>query len=114
MGIDALAKEKDQKQHDKRPTQSLEQPDASRLTSPSSQSFNGLILNAVGGSFPLLEVKYNGVTRSLLVDTGSADIWMTVADYQCLNASGFPIPRTRCNYNDPYLSAPILQTGIET
>lgn len=51
------------------------------------------------------EVSFNGISRYLLVDTGSSDTWMISQDFQCMNAQHKPVPRATCNLGDPYIGS---------
>ena len=62
----------------------------------------------------LVEVKFNNVPRSLLIDTGSADTWMLAPHYQCLDAKGKPVSQSTCAYGDPYTGPPIPQINNQT
>ena len=73
------------------------------LTRPSDQEIQQLI-----------EVSFNNVPRSLLLDTGSSDAWMVTPDVQCLDADLSPVPRSECKLGDAYDGPEILQIGNET
>ncbi|KAH8701953.1 aspartic peptidase domain-containing protein [Talaromyces proteolyticus] len=49
-----------------------------------------------------VEVKFNGVPRYLLLDTGSSDTWMFAEDFQCKNANGTSVPQSQCKIGQPY------------
>jgi hypothetical protein len=62
----------------------------------------------------VIEVSFNNVPRYLLLDTGSADTWMTSPDFQCLNSSLLSVPSSECAFGDPYTGPEISQIRNET
>lgn len=62
----------------------------------------------------VIEVKINDIPRYLLLDTGSADTWMTAPDFQCLNANLSHVPLRQCAFGDPYTGPKIPQIKNET
>lgn len=55
-----------------------------------------------GGRRVAAEVKFNGVPRELLVDTGSSDTWMFARDVKCADLKGNDVPAAECRFGDTY------------
>ena len=89
-----------------------------RHTSPSNSShaapYNAGIRPTNQNTQLVIEVQFNNVPRYLLLDTGTADTWMTSPDFQCLDANRTAAPLSTCNLGDAYIGPPIPQIGNET
>lgn len=63
--------------------------------SPLNSTTNGAIFQA--------EVRINNQTFYLIPDTGSSDLWMPVADFQCIEkGSGNEVPQEECHFGGTY------------
>jgi Eukaryotic aspartyl protease len=59
-----------------------------------------------------IEVKFNGIPRYLLLDTGSSDTWMFAEDFDCKAENGTSAPTSQCNIGPPYTGKALPDLGL--
>ncbi|OKL58797.1 hypothetical protein UA08_05862 [Talaromyces atroroseus] len=60
-----------------------------------------------------IEVKFNGIPRYLLLDTGSSDTWMFAEDFKCRAENGTSVPTSQCRIGQPYMGDALLNEGLD-
>lgn len=80
----------------------LERVALATFPSHSLGPYSTVIRPMAGGMQYAIEVKFNGVPRYLLIDTGSSDTWMFAPDVECVTTDGTPKPADECAFGELY------------